>query len=432
MKKAAFIAVAGFFLSTTLHAQNINQSLLNNGSFYTYYGMGLPVDASSSSALSMGLQGVALQDYTLNNLSNPAVWAKAFNTNVSGGFSLQAFEASDALGSRTNALLQASQFQMTLPINRERMGVSLSLSPVTESRFQTERNFTSPASLSNSGEDVDYTVVNTGTGGLNRLELGFGIQLTEGLSFGYAPSLVFGVLENKTDYMFDEAGYSNVNFNEINSNYGFGNRFGLYLSRRGLIGNNDRASLGMTFNLPVNLNSESSVETDRGSTSIDLIPANEFGEQDIRMPMEGAVGFAYEFNPQWSISTDVLYQNWSDYRGRNEELFKDRLKAGFGAQFNAARRSTPGGLLTKFNYRAGVSYDTGSLEINETQIETFMLTAGLNIPTRRTARSVSSIDINFDFGLRGTEASELVAEKIYGLRVSFNLSETMFRQRRLN
>lgn len=430
MKKAALVIISGF-LSATLYAQD-NQSQLNNGSFYSYFGMGLPIDISSPFAGSMGLQGVALQDYRLNNLSNPAVWSTAYYTNVNGGFSLRAYQAADDIDSRTNSLLQVNQFQLTLPIDRERLGVSLSLAPITESRFQTERDYLLQLNPGNEGEEIEYTVRNTGSGGLNRLELGFGIRLYEGISLGYAPSLVFGVLENRTNYFFNNVNYNDVNFTEINSNYGFGNRFGLYLTRSALFGNNDRASFGVTLNLPVNLASESRVETNIGSANIDLIPADEFGEQELRLPLESAAGFSYQINQQWLISTDALYQNWSDYRGRNEEMFTDRFKVGLGAQYNAARRSAPGGFFTRFNYRAGVSYDAGNLEINATQIETYILTAGLGIPTRRTNTSSSSIDINFDFGYRGSGTNQLVAERIYGFRVSFNLAELMFFQRRLD
>ncbi|MEX0684808.1 MAG: hypothetical protein WD267_05885 [Balneolales bacterium] len=428
MNKIFFIALAGFFISVNVNAQ-VSERQLNNGSIYSYLGIGSPSDISSPFAASMGIQGVAIHDSRLNNLANPAIWSNSYFTNVSGGFSLRAYEATNNMGSQTNALLQPSHFQGVLPIDRERIGVSLSLSPITESRYQTEIMKVIPGNQNNSGEDLSYSVQSVGTGGLNRLELGFGIQLIEGISFGYAPSLIFGVLENSTSYEFDDSDYSNINFSEINSNYGFGNRFGLYLNRRSLLSSNDRASLGITFNLPVNLVSESTVESDINQRRIEIIPSNEYGDQDVRIPMEGAVGLSYQFNQQWLISTDVLYQNWSDYKGRNAEQFIDRMKVGIGTNYNAARRSIPGGFFTRFNYRIGASYDSGNLEINNNNIQTYMITAGLGIPSRRTG---SSIDINFDLGMRGTEANELIAERIYGIRVSFNLSELMFLQRRLD
>ncbi|MEX0929365.1 MAG: hypothetical protein WD266_11380 [Balneolales bacterium] len=428
MKKALFIALTCFSLSTSLQAQD-SESQLNTGSVYSYLGLGLPVDYASSLAGSMGLQGVALQDYRLNNLSNPALWSQGIYTNVNGGFSLRAFDATDNLGSRRNSLLQVSQFQLVLPVKRERIGVSLSLAPITESRFQTAQDVVIPADQNNSGSPLEYRVNTSGTGGLNRLELGVGIRIARGLTFGYAPSFIFGVLENTTTYNFEDQNFSNINFTKINSNYGFGNRFGLYFNRYSLFGENDQLAFGATFNLPVNLDSESKVESDIGSANIDLITAGEFGDQDVKMPMEAALGFGYHFNQQWLVSSDVLYQNWSEYQGRNEEMFTDRFKVGFGTQYAAARRSSPGGFFSRFNYRAGASFDTGSLEIDETEIQTYMLTAGIGIPSRGTG---SSIDINFDFGFRGTEASDLIAEKIYGIRLSFNLSELMFLQRRID
>jgi hypothetical protein len=96
----------------------------------------------------------------------------------------------------------------------------------------------------------------------------------------------------------------------------------------------------------------------------------------------------------------------------------------------AALRRAERNFFTYFIYRAGVSYDTGhlSLGLNEQKIQTVMISAGLGIPSLAAG---SSVDINFDLGLRGTTSHELVRERIFAVRVSFNLSELMFLQRRL-
>lgn len=41
-------------------------------------------------------------------------------------------------------------------------------------------------------------------------------------------------------------------------------------------------------------------------------------------------------------------------------------------------------------------------------------------------KSNSSVDISFEYGIRGTKAQDLVKEDIWGLRLSLNLAEIMF------
>jgi hypothetical protein len=141
-------------------------------------------------------------------------------------------------------------------------------------------------------------------------------------------------------------------------------------------------------------------------------------------------GLTYNFNPYLLLAGEILYQNWEEYKnfeGQTESFLKDRTKYSFGLQFDARRRGESG-FLNNFVYRLGTSYDDGHIMLNNTDIETVMFSAGIGIPSPYFG---STIDLSFDYGIRGTKSNDLVRERIFSIRASFNLSEIMFLQRRL-
>ncbi|HAC15334.1 MAG TPA: hypothetical protein DCE78_05240 [Bacteroidetes bacterium] len=206
-----------------------------------------------------------------------------------------------------------------------------------------------------------------------------------------------------------------------------GNRFGLYADYTKPFASNDYIAFGATLSLPIDLTTERTLNANYGNEQIPLADKRKGTSQ---LPVEYNVGLSYYANQYMMISTEALVQQWSNYQnfsGFNEDFMKDRVKLGLGFEYAAIRRQE-NSIFTRFIYRGGVSLDSGHLELNGTEIQTLMFSAGLGIPS---PASGSSIDVNFDFGLRGTTSHELVREKIFGVRVSFNLSEMMFLQRRL-
>jgi len=92
-------------------------------------------------------------------------------------------------------------------------------------------------------------------------------------------------------------------------------------------------------------------------------------------------------------------------------------------QYHPYRTEQRGGLFSNFKYSLGSSYDTGHLNINGEDIDTLFLNAGIGFVSRQTA---SSIDLSFEYGIRGTESASLVKENIWGFKLSLNLAEFMF------
>lgn len=407
------------------------QSEYQDASVYSSFGLGNPLDFRSSAGASMGMTGVGIWGFNTISNANPAQWGGSFFTMATAGMSLNSFTASDNFGDQKTTMINFSQIQVVLPVLREKIGVSLSLQPYSESRYSFFEEGTIQAA-----DSLNYLVDRRGDGGLNKLEIGIGARLTDWLLVGYAPSLVFGFYETRNVTLFDRIGFSDVNYTIATRHKGFGNRFGILASQRGLFRSNDRIVLGSTVSLPVQLNSKRKMTTQvitgfpPQRKTIELFPEEYYGDGNAELPLEMNTGLTYYPSPFVMLASEVLYQNWSEYTnfdGNTDDFLKNRTKYSFGIQYDSRRRGETG-FFNTFLYRIGVSYDDGHLSLNNTSIETMMISAGISIPS---AFFGSSIDIGVDYGIRGTKSNDLVQEKIFGLRASFNLSELMFLQRRL-
>lgn len=420
-----FIIVLVLFASTSV----VNaQDQYNSTSVYSNLGAGQPVDYRSSQANAMGVTGIAISNRLYATLANPALLSNTYFTLANGGFSYHVYEAQDNNGNAVNSNLGFTHLQLQFPIIRSELGATIAMYPVTEKRFNSINTFENV----NNADTLRYATLASNDGGLNKLELGLGYALTDNISIGYAASFVFGVYNQYSETAFNSPGYTGVNTVLEASSRGFGNRFGVYGYFPSLLAANDALSFGATYSLPINLSGNQELRSSISNSDVVLRSSDELGTTGGRLPMEYGFGLTYQFNRYMLTTAEIIGQNWSDYEnltGSGEDYLQDRVKLGLGMEYAALRRAERN-FFTYFIYRAGVSYDTGhlSLGLNEQKIQTVMISAGLGIPSLAAG---SSVDINFDLGLRGTTSHELVRERIFAVRVSFNLSELMFLQRRL-
>lgn len=428
MKKILYILLIALFLPLTVNSQ----SIWNSGSVYSYIGYGLPNDYQGDFTNAMGVYGVAMNDSRLSNKANPAIWGHATFSNISGGLILRSHQVSDNTGTAWNNQIAPAQIQGVFPISRDNFGISFSLAPIVKSGFNMDINGSLAANENNSGEELPYTLNREGFGSLNALEVGFGWRVTPNISVGYAPSFVFGTYQTDSSISFDNADYNSSSYSSYTNNVGFRNRFGIYSTLPGFGRSSSRLFFGATANLPVNLSVNRTIESRIGIREINIAEPDDF-TLDGSLPAEFAFGMAYQFNSITTFSTDLVFQNWSESTSvdqHSEFEMSDRIRIGAGTQINASRIPGEPSLVNRFNYRFGASYDTGHLKNNDGNVQTILFHAGLGIPSS-SQRSASSVNINFEFGFRGTEINGALNEYIFGVNLSLSLSELMFIRSRI-
>lgn len=430
LKKVVFISIVFSLLGSVAFAQS-EDGKAKSGSAYSKLGIGYPVDMANTAAQSMGLLGISYNETSVGSFANPAHWGRTVYGLGVGDIGIQSYNASNATANATNSSFSINQFQLQLPLIREKLGVSASFSPVTDAHFRTFREETRYVGEGVEQDTVNVGLENRGSGGVNRAELGLGWKINSNISVGYAASLVFMSVDDAFTASFPQSPYRPANFTLETSGVGFGNRIGTSIQLPALFTDGDQLGIGASVTLPVSMNAErqqTGVITSCGLSISEELPET---EGTVKIPMKISGGVNYSPSNLLMVGAEGFYQGWSDYQNdfepSEEELFVDRYKAGLGLQYFPYVTGS-NKFLSSFKYRVGTSYDTGHLKIEGEQINTLKFSLGLGI---RSPSSNSSVDVSFEYGIRGTESTNLVKEQIWGVRLSLNLAEIMFFRPRL-
>ena len=360
------------------------------GSVYSSFGVGYPFDITSNNFKAQGLLGVSGISRDLTTLSNPALWSRSFFTQASTGLHLSNYTSRDNNLSHKNTSFSSGYIQVLFPVSPGKMGMSLSLYPVTRANFR----------LIDSGtfmfqqDTVAYNNEIYNSGGINKFEVGFGVKLTNNISFGYAPSVAFITLKNEESWVFSSNSFDGQDQNSSVTGASFSQRLGLSANFNGLLFEDDYVSMGAVLNFPYTISSKEAFTTRKivGNTTQTLELNRSSG--NISLPTEVSFGLGYASSRLLNFAIEGVYQQWSDFDNElqvsDNDLMKDRLKIGFGGQFHPYKRNSRA-FLSNFKYSGGVSYDTGHLAIDGNDINTLWINTGLGI----LSRSTSSVDFSF-------------------------------------
>lgn len=430
MIRSTFLAIL-FLLPITVYSQRTSDDEVVGGSIYSKIGFGFPTDISSPHTDGMGMSGVSVFDPFMASLSNPAHWGKSNFTQASVLVGLESFYSEDNIDSKRTLAFDFGNFQFVFPIIKQKMGASISFTPLTRSRFNLDN--TTEFGTATGDDQIFVNTRSRGTGGVNRAEIGLGYSLNDNISVGYGVSVYFTNIENDINTIFTSVRFLPVEFTESINGTGFGNRFGFFSRFKEIFSSNDWISFGTSVNLPVSYTANRQVESfkdvDGSDTLIDLLGDDQSRRDDVKFPLEINAGLTYNSSSRFNVTSELLYQKWTDaefsFRPDEEQYFVDRIKLGVGGQFHPYTSNQRRDFFSNFRYSAGVNYDSGHLKIDGNDIDTISFHLGLGIITRNDA---SSVDISFHYGLRGTETDNLIRERIWGIKLSLNLAEIMFLQ----
>ncbi len=428
------------FLLCTLLPASINAqeaSKVSFGSFYSSFGFGAPVDINSPNTSGIGLSGVSTYLGYSPNISNPAQWGLLGFTQGTLSAGLIRFDATDNFSSATNSQFSIDQFQLVVPVVRNRLGVSVSFTPMYRSDFRQrdEGSFNPLPDTPELGNDVDFLISTIGSGGVNRFEAGIGYRLFDNVSVGYGFSVNLLTLNNNVISDFSDQQFRVTQYNRDTDGSSIGHRFGLYAYKSQLFSSRDQISLGATITLPTTIEADRSISSFRIINNQRVLLRLNQDDSDrggtVKLPLEFNTGLTYNFNYTTNIVAELLVQRWDEaeysFNSNQQGYFKNRVRTGLGFQYHPYRSESQGGFFTNFKYSVGATYDNGHLSIQEQDIETIFFNAGLGLMSWR---SSSSVDLSFHYGIRGTESSNLVKENIWGFTLSLNLAEYMFVRQR--
>jgi long-subunit fatty acid transport protein len=285
-----------------------------------------------------------------------------------------------------------------------------------------------------------------GEGGLNKVFLGFGYQLTDNFKLGMDASYNFGSIKN-TNIAFGynpEGGVLQFQSRESNrSNLGgLMYNFGFIFSK--LITPNFELTASATYSPSSELTSDNSrtystivldpiteQEFTVNSSEIDLSISN-LATTKLTLPSKTSFGFGVGAPRKWFAGVEYTYLKASQFSNRlltiDNATYQDASTLSIGG-FYIPKYDSFNRYWKRIVYRTGIRFEDTGLRINNEEIKEFGISFGVGLPV---GRIFSNANLGFEFGSRGVNTANLVKENFIKFQLSLSLNDRWFEKRKFN
>lgn len=283
--------------------------------------------------------------------------------------------------------------------------------------------------LQNDATNGTINYLYEGSGGINRVFLGHGVEVFNGLSLGVNFSYLFGKSEDLLMSSSDSSGFFRTAWRYSDNTDGLLIDYGLQWEVP--LKENRKLTFGATYtqSSDIQLKQNTSILRDLpGVTFIQDTLRFEEGEKgEMYLPDAFGAGVFMQFNPQWGAGLDFQTQNWSQYAvNGNTANLNDSRQYRFGVVLNP-RVETYSGFLSRLEYRAGVRYGESFLNVQNSTFNEFGISFGLSVPVRR---SLSALNIGFEYAQRTPSNENLISENFFRFNIGVNINERWFVKRK--
>ena len=405
---------------------------------YSFYGIGSLKFKGTVENRSMG--GLSIYTDSIHiNLKNPAAYA---------GLNLASFGGTNrpvkfTVGGSHNSLelktddseekTSTTTFDyLALAVPMGKFGFGIGLLPYTAVGYKLETY----------NED-DITNRYNGEGGLNKVFLSLGYQLTNDLSIGVDANYDFGNIQNSSIvFLYDNDGnlvqYQSREENRSDLsglNYNFG------VSYKKMISPKLELVAGLTYAPEFNLSSINqrafstiSINAFTGAETVqntidDTLSKNE-EETDLTIPSKYSIGIGLGKPKTWFLGAEYSSQNTStfsnEFLGSAGSVYEDGSTVSIGG-FVIPNYKSLTSYWKRVVYRAGVKIEKTGLNINSESINEFGISFGVGLPV---GSVFSNTNFGFEIGKRGTTSKNLVQENFVNFQLSLSLNDRWFERRK--
>ncbi len=386
---------------------------------YSYFGVG---ETNFSATVENQMMGgnTAYYDSVHQNMNNAASLSKLKFVNYSVGVDLK---NTSYLSASTNEKSTAAAINyISVAIPTKLLSFSFGIKPKTSVGYLLENDDKSktPPELNRF----------SGSGGVSNAFVSIGFELLENWGFGFSSSYAFGnlnhyhtkILENIELYTMvsSESSVSGLDYN-FSTVYQktFNEKITLYSS---IVYQPEAKYKSRNNQIISTIDPNSSFGGD--SEEIDLSAVG-LKNTNIKIPNSLSFGLGLGQDKKWFLGFNYMKNDEGGYK--NELMGLDNV------EFKSSQTYSIGGfLLPEYNsftnyfktltYRFGVRYKNGGLYVNNQQINEIGVNFGFGIPLA----GISSANLGFEFGQRGTTKASLIKEKFFSIRLGVSLNDLWF------
>ena len=383
---------------------------------YSIFGFGIENKTANGGYTGLGNTGIAdINPFQINNY-NPAslgnIRRKSFLFEIGANGSSSIIRNNNEETQISNVNL--SHIALAFPI-KNNWGIGAGLIPQTKVGY----DISSENQVENSDEIVEISTY--GTGGLNKFYLSNGIKLGKVVSVGLEFSYFFGSINELTQ--IDTNVLVNINNERHFTGVNFGGSFQYTFPDK-------KTSIGSTVSLPTTLKGTQTEYSYKisGSSRIAIQDEEELSLEDTELPMSFGIGINSEIFKDFTASFDFRKTLWEESaQAIGDEEYKNQSIYGFGVEFDPSVNNLK--YWNKLKYRIGFNYNTGFLVLNDEQIDSYFISAGIGLPIN--TAGTNSLNISYSYGQEGTTTNDLIQENFHRLTLNLSFVGNWFKERKI-
>ena len=397
MIKKFLILIAVVFTSFSFAQQG-------SSSPYSFYGIGSLKFKGTVENQSMG--GLSVYSDSIHiNLRNPASFAgnnlKSFSNEARPvkytiGASHSDVEISSGQQTGKSSTTTVNYLAIAIPLGK--FGAGFGVLPYSSVGYK----------LQSTDTDGVLQYKYRGEGGLNKVFLGFGYQLTDNFKLGMDASYNFGLIFSKL----------------ITSNFEL-TASATYSPSSEITSDNSR-----TFSTIV-IDPLTEQEFTVNSSEIDLSISN-LATTKLTLPSKTSFGFGVGAPRKWFAGVEYTYLKASQFSNRlltiDNATYQDASTLSIGG-FYIPKYDSFNRYWKRIVYRTGIRFEDTGLRINNEDIKEFGISFGVGLPV---GRIFSNANLGFEFGSRGVNTANLVKENFIKFQLSLSLNDRWFEKRKFN
>lgn len=195
-------------------------------------------------------------------------------------------------------------------------------------------------------------------------------------------------------------------------------------------------AFGVYANLPTLLNGTQSniiytysLDGFGNELQLDTILNSSGNKGTIRIPLEIGGGFSVKKGEKLTVLMDGGVTNWSQFRYFDtRNTFKNSYRVSTGLNYVPNKYAIRGlTYLQRVQYRIGFTYSNGYLDLKNSMINNYAITAGLGLPVGIGLRDdIAVVNLSAQFGTMGTTANSLLKENYIRVIVGFTFNKRWF------
>jgi hypothetical protein len=398
---------------------------------YSFYGIGDVRFKGTTENRSMG--GLSVMPDSIHlNIMNPATYSSLKLTTYALGGNVSVNKLSSDSQSEKAKRTTLDYLAVGLPLKK--LGVGFGLIPYSSVGYNV-------GSSSTDGSGFRTDSYFRGDGGLNKVFLGFGYQITKKISIGADAQYNFGKINTKSITMQYTPDGNQVQYGtrEVNISEVRGVNFNLGLSYNSKLYKTTSIFASMTYSPQANLNLSNgrnlaliqgfSGDTEAVVGDVVDIPVD---NTILKLPSKFTFGIGIGEAKKWIVGTEITHQGTSSFGNRfndiNNVSYENSTRFVVGGYYIPNYKSY-NKYFQKVVYRAGFRYENTGLIINDQSIKDSAMTLGLGMPLKGT---FSNVNLGFELGNRGTQAAGLVKENYMNFSIGLSLNDQWFIKRKYN